>query len=208
MVYNKSYDSWYCTECYTGHRLYAKNLFQTIGKTKPQGYEEEVIHELYESFLDFEESHEIELGLVKEGILIYLLRFHFPSSNSPYASLSEIQGVLGRSQEVIIHVLNSLERDGVINLLPDANDIKARLKKYGIEEANIALRKAKRFMSFSDSFPTDLEEFHLFLDLRSDEIEYENPKLIETLIKELKSENAPPEKIKQKVEELKLNLSF
>ncbi|HEC40691.1 MAG TPA: hypothetical protein ENI29_20785 [bacterium] len=208
MVYNKSYDSWYCTECYNGHRLYAKELFQTIGKTKPQGHEEEVIHELYESFLDFEEAHEIELGLVKEGVLIYLLRFHHYLGSSPYATLSEIQGVLCRSREIIVHVLNSLERNGLIDLLPSANDIKARLKKHGVEEANNALIKSKRFMGVNNAFPEDLEDFHLLLDLRSDKLEYDNPELIETLIRELKSDKTPPEEIRRKVEELKVNLGF
>ena len=206
MTYNKSYDSWYCTECYNSHRLYAKNLFQTIGKTKPQGHEEEVIHDLYESFLYYEESHEIELGLVREGILIYLLRFHFPSSNSPYASLSEFRDVLSRSQKAIAHVLNSLEHVGLIEL-SHTEDRDARLTNLGLEEANNALSKAKRIMGFGHAFPESIEEFHLLLDIRSDEIEYENPRLIERIINELKLENTPPERIRQKVEELKLNLN-
>ena len=53
MVYNKAYDSWYCTECYGLHRAHGKKLAKgkKEGAAKPQGHEEEAIDELYKTFL-------------------------------------------------------------------------------------------------------------------------------------------------------------
>jgi hypothetical protein len=53
MIYNKSYDAWYCTECYGLHRAHAKKLSEKgkKGAVKPEGHEEETIDELYKTFL-------------------------------------------------------------------------------------------------------------------------------------------------------------
>jgi len=53
MVYNKTYDSWYCTECYNMHRKYAQKLARERKKAKsePQGHEDRVRDELSRSFL-------------------------------------------------------------------------------------------------------------------------------------------------------------
>jgi len=206
MVYNKAHDSWYCTECYDMHRAHAKELFQTIGKTKPQGHEETVRHEFLESFLDYEESHEIELKLVREGILIYLLRFRYPRDNTSYATFAEIQKVLDRDQKAIKHVLNSLEQEKLVELEDTYSNLKVWLTRHhGVIEAERVLRMV-RSDSFDLSFPTTLEDFKLLIGLRSDMIEYENPYLFEQLANELKSEKVPREEIKRKIEELKKNI--
>lgn len=55
MVYNKRYNSWYCTECYNMHRTYAVNRVNSRGKDKdesePLGHEDKVMDELSKSFL-------------------------------------------------------------------------------------------------------------------------------------------------------------
>ncbi|KKL62191.1 hypothetical protein LCGC14_2187670 [marine sediment metagenome] len=47
MVYNKSYDAWYCTECYGLHRTYAKKRV----RKQSQAHEDTTMDELSESFL-------------------------------------------------------------------------------------------------------------------------------------------------------------
>ena len=47
MVYNKSYDAWYCTECYNLHRTQAKKRT----RQQSQGHEDTTMDELSESFL-------------------------------------------------------------------------------------------------------------------------------------------------------------
>jgi hypothetical protein len=203
MVYNKSYDAWYCTECYDMHRTAAIELFQTIGKTKPYGHEETVRHELLESFLDYEESHEIELKLVREGILIYLLRFRYTRDDTSYATLEEIQKVLDRNQKAIKHVLNSLEQEKLVELEDTYSNLKVWLTRHhGVIEAERVLRIV-RSDSFNLSFPTTLEDFDLLIGLRSDMMEYEDPYLYEQIVNDLKSKKVPQEEIKRKIEELK-----
>ena len=203
MTYNKAYDSWYCTECYDMHRTAAKFLFQTIGKTKPYGHEDTTMHELLETFVDYEISHEIELKLVREGILIYLLRFHYPRDDTSYTMLAEIQNVLGRSQKAIKFVLNSLEQEKLIELEDTYSNLKIWLTKprgtIKAERILITIRSD----SFDHTFPTTLEDFKLLIGLRSDMIEYENPELYELLANELKTTKLSREEIKHKIEELK-----
>jgi len=207
MVYNKPYRAWYCTECYNMHRAYAKELFQVIGKTKPQGHEETAIHELYETFLDYQESHEIELKLVREGILIYLLRFHGPSDEPSYATFTEIQNVLGRSQKAIIHVLNSLKHEGLIELKGSSDKLKAWLTQQGKIEAERVLNKVKGMDKevpiFKRDFPSTLEDFNLLFATHSEMLEYRYPEIFEKIAIDLKSEKASSEKIKRKIDELK-----
>jgi len=201
MVYNKSYDGWYCTECYDMHREHAKFLFQTIGKTKPYGHEDTTMHELLETFVDYEVSHEIELKLVREGILIYLLRFRYPKDD--YATLEEIQKVLDRNQKAVRHVLKSLNKEKLVELEDTPNSLKVWLTQHrGTIEAERTLRTI-RSDSFDHTFPTDLEDFKLLIGHRSDMIEYENPDLYEQLANSLKSKKVPKEEIKRKIEEHK-----
>jgi hypothetical protein len=53
MIYNKSYDAWYCTECYGMERDYAKELQKKRVKMggKPKGHEEEAIESHSKTFL-------------------------------------------------------------------------------------------------------------------------------------------------------------
>lgn len=53
MVYNKSYDAWYCTECYDMHRVYAERTVRSRRKDKsePLGHEDKAMNELSRSFL-------------------------------------------------------------------------------------------------------------------------------------------------------------
>ncbi len=213
MVYNKSYDAWYCTECYDMHRERAKELFQVIGKTKPQGscHEDTVMHELLETFLDYEESHEIELKLVREGILIYLVRFHYPSNDSPsHASFAEIRSVLKRSEKPINHVLHSLEREGFLELEGSSDRPEARLTRQGVIEAKRVLSKVQGagkdgpgYPIYPIYFPSTLEEFDFLFASRSDMLEYDNPHLFEKIVNDLKAEKVPKEEIKRRIDELK-----
>ena len=47
MVYNKSYDAWYCTECYDLHHRHAKKRV----RNQSQAHEDTTMDELSESFL-------------------------------------------------------------------------------------------------------------------------------------------------------------
>jgi len=184
MVYNRAYDAWYCTECYEMHREYAIELFQLIGKTKPQGHEETAIHELYETFLDYEESHEIELKLVREGILIYLLRFHssnpqFAHTSTPlfdtpsYTTIKDIQNIIKRPDKAISYVLKSLKEGDMIELInsPDRIKVQIKLTRLGLKEAENALDKIRyigEYDMFWGEFPSTLEDFNILLGYRSD----------------------------------------
>ncbi|HEC41085.1 hypothetical protein LCGC14_1603190 [marine sediment metagenome] len=189
------------------HREGAIELFQTIGKTKPYGHEETVRNELLESFLDYEESHEIELKLVREGVLIYLLLFRYPRDDTSYGTLAEIQNVLDRSQKAIKHVLNSLEREKLVELEDSLKNLKVWLAQHqGVVEAERSLRTVQQGVHFTLPFPATLEGFNLLIGLRSDMLEYDNPELYEKLANELKSKNVPPEEIRHKIEELKYHV--
>lgn len=50
MVYNKSYNAWYCTECYEMEHAYAQEL-QSENKPKHQGHEEKAIEDHSKTFL-------------------------------------------------------------------------------------------------------------------------------------------------------------
>lgn len=208
MVYNKAYCAWYCTECYEMHRDYAKELFQTIGKTKPVGHEEEAIHELYETFLDYEESHEIELKLVREDILIYLLRFPDSSDRFSYTTIEEIHKVLERSQKAILHALNSLKDEGIAKLVESSEHFKTRLTQQGLVEAEKILSKVQGDNDyspavFSRDFPQTIEQFKILFVHHSNMLEYEYPEIFERLANDLKAEKASTEEIKLRIDELK-----
>ncbi|MFX1455443.1 MAG: hypothetical protein ACFFDB_08735 [Promethearchaeota archaeon] len=51
IVYNKTYDAWYCTECYTMHKEYALRRARQRSPKEPQGHEDKTMDELSKSFL-------------------------------------------------------------------------------------------------------------------------------------------------------------
>lgn len=201
MAYNKAYKAWYCTECFDMHREYAKELFQILGKTNPVGHEEVAIHELYETFLDYEESHELELKVIREGILVYLLRF--PSSEKPpYTTIGEIKKVIKGSDKAINHVLKLLKETKLIDSINPRNKLKVKLTQAGSKKAQKTLDKLKgegEAQMFGRDFPADLEEFDTLLDLRSYMVEQYYPDLFEQMIKEVKSKKTPKEEIKRRI---------
>ncbi len=205
MVYIKSHYSWYCTECYSGQRDYAKELFQTIGKTKPEGHEEKAIHEHYETFLDYEESHEIELKLVREGILIYLLKLHNPLDVLSYGVLMEL---LERAQKPIKFVLKSLKEEKFIELGSSSDKFKVSLTQQGEKEAKSLLNKVKGVESYKDYFFNSLENFKHFNAIQSDLYESTYPWIFEKMVNGLKAEKASSEEINLKIDEFKESFGY
>ncbi len=205
MAYNKAYKAWYCTECFNMHREYAKEQFQTFGKTHPEGHEETAIHDLYETFLDYEESHLLEIKVITEGILIYLLKF--PSSDKPpYTTRREIKKVLKRSDKAINYVLKSLTDRKLIDSISPSKKLKVKLTQAGTKEAQKTLDKVRGegiAEMFPKEFPTNLEDFNIIFGYRSDMVEYLNPEFFEQLTTSARAEKTPEEEIKRRIDDHK-----